>query len=134
MIYLEQESEQMTRLWQSDLLIRTLQIRCRVSIVFLSDSKDKMYGYVKGSTGEIQEMGQPYKFKASGRKFKEVNNIWGFFPREELVLVGETHKVPGSKGAVYTVTNDRGSWTCTCPASKWQKGECKHIVKLKTEA
>ena len=100
-------------------------------VYFLSDSKDKMYGYVKSSTGEIQEMNQPYKFKASGRKFQEVNNTWGFFPREELILVGETHKVPGSKGAVYTVTNDRGSWTCTCPASKWQAGECKHIVKLK---
>ena len=100
-------------------------------VYFLSDSKDKMYGYVKSSTGEIQEMGQPYKFKVSGRKFKEVNNIWGFFPKEELVLVGETHRVPGSNGAIYTVTNDRGSWTCTCPASKWQAGECKHIKALK---
>ena len=103
-------------------------------VYFLSDSKDKMYGYVKASTGEIQEMGQPYRFKASGRKFREVINRWGFFPREELVLVGETHKVPGSKGAVYTVTNDRGSWSCSCPSAKWQKAECKHIVQLKTVA
>ena len=102
-------------------------------VYFLSDSKDKMYGYVKSGTGEIQEMSTPYKFKASGRKFKEVNNTWGFFPKEELVLVGETHQVPGSKGAVYTVTNDKGSWTCTCPSAKWQKAECKHIVKLKAE-
>jgi hypothetical protein len=99
----------------------------------LSPDKQWMYGYVKASTGEIQEMGTPYRFKASGRKFKEVNNIWGFFPREELILIGETFKVPGSKGAVYTVANDRGSWTCTCPASKWQKGECKHITALKTK-
>jgi len=103
-------------------------------VYFLNDSKDKMYGYVKAGTGEIQEMGTPYKFRASGRKFKEVNNTWGFFPKEELILVGETFKVPGSKGAVYTVTNDRGSWTCTCPASKWQPGDCKHIVQLKTVA
>jgi hypothetical protein len=96
-------------------------------VYFLSDSKDKMYGYVKASTGEIFEVATPYRFKASGRKFKEVINTWGFFPREELVLVGETHKVNGSKGAVYTVNNDRGTWTCTCPASKWQAGECKHI-------
>ena len=101
-------------------------------VYFLSDSKDKMYGYVKSSTGEIQEMGTPYRFRASGRKFKEVANTWGFSPREELVPVGETHRVAGSKGAVYTVTNDRGSWTCTCPAAKWQAGECKHIVQLKT--
>ena len=96
-------------------------------VYFLSDSKDKMYGYVKAGTGEIFEVATPYRFKASGRKFKEVNNIWGFFPKEELVPVGETHKVHGSKGAVYTVNNDRGTWTCTCPASKWQAGECKHI-------
>jgi hypothetical protein len=101
-------------------------------VYFLSDSKDKMYGYVKSSTGEILEVATPYKFKASGRKFKEVANTWGFFPKEELVLVGETYRVGGSKGAIYTVTNDRGSWTCTCPASKWQKGECKHIKQLKT--
>ena len=102
-------------------------------VYFLSDSKDKMYGYVKASTGEIQEMGQPYKFKASGRKFKEVANTWGFFPKEELVLVGETHRVAGSRGAVYTVTNDRGSWSCSCPSAKWQKSECKHITALKAE-
>ena len=90
-------------------------------VYFISDSKDKMYGYVKSSTGEIQEMSTPYKFKASGRKFKEVINTWGFFPREELVLVCETFKVHGSKVEVYTVYNDRGSWTCTCTASKWQK-------------
>jgi hypothetical protein len=102
-------------------------------VYFLSDSKDKMYGYVKAGTGEIQEMSTPYRFKASGRKFREVANVWGFFPREEPVLVGETHRVSGSKGAVYTVTNDRGSWTCTCPASKWQAGECKHVKALQTQ-
>jgi hypothetical protein len=99
-------------------------------VYFLSDSKDKLYAYIKNSTDEIKEFATPYRFKASGRKFREVNNIWGFFPREELVLVGETFRVPGSKGAVYTVTNDRGSWTCTCPASKWQAGECKHIRQV----
>jgi hypothetical protein len=102
-------------------------------VYFLSDSKDKMYGYVKAGTGEILEVATPYKFKASGRRFKEVINVWGFFPREEMVLIGETHRVAGSKGAVYTVTNDRGTWSCTCPASKWQTGDCKHIRQLSSE-
>jgi hypothetical protein len=101
-------------------------------VYFLSDSKDKMYGYVQTGTGLIVEPKTPYKFKASGRKFKEVINTWGFFPREEPILVGEIFKVLGSKGAVYTVNNDRGSWTCTCPASKWQSGNCKHIVSLQS--
>jgi hypothetical protein len=102
---------------------------------FVSDSKDKAFAYIKAGSNTIEEFNKPYRFSTTGRKFKEVDNIWGFFPREELVLVGETFRVPGSKGAVYTVTNDRGAWSCTCPASKWSKdSECKHIVKLKTES
>jgi hypothetical protein len=102
-------------------------------VYFLSDSKDKMYGYVKYSTGEILEVTTPYRFKASGRKFQEVANTWGFSPKEEMIPLGETHRVTGSKGAVYTVNNDGGTWTCTCPASKWQSGECKHIKSLQAQ-
>lgn len=103
-------------------------------VYFLSDSKDKMYGYVKHGTGELKEMSRPYKFKASGRKFTEVANVWGFVVDSEPVSqpVGKTYQVPGSRGAVYTVTDDHGSWTCTCPAAKWQKGACKHVTGLQT--
>jgi hypothetical protein len=101
-------------------------------IYFLSDSKDKMYAYIN-KEGRIDEVKTPYRFHVRGRKFKEVANTWGFQPRDEVEVesAGEQHQVPGSKGAVYIVTNDRGSWTCTCPASKWQRGDCKHIVQLK---
>jgi hypothetical protein len=102
-------------------------------VYFLSDSKDKMYAYIN-KAGVVETVRTPYKFKASGRKFKEVPNTWGFKLVEELeeATLGKQYRVPGSKGSVYTVTNDNGAWTCTCPASKWQKGECKHVVKLKT--
>ena len=102
-------------------------------VYFLNDSKEKMYGYVQASTGIVQTMSAPYKFKASGRKFKEVPNRWNFKIEEEVVepTSGKEYKVPGSKGAIYTVTDDNGSWSCTCPASKWQKGDCKHIKSLK---
>jgi hypothetical protein len=104
-------------------------------VYFLSDAKDKMYGYVKAGTGEIQEMNTPYRFKASGRKFREVENIWNFSVEDQPEPTkGREYRVSGSGRNVYTVTDDAGSWSCTCPASKWQKGECKHIVKLKTEA
>jgi len=99
-------------------------------VYFLSDSKDKMYAYIN-KEGQIDEVKTPYRFHVRGRKFKEVPNTWGFSPREELIPVGETHRVAGSKGAVYTVTNDRGAWTCTCPAAKWGKDStCKHIKQL----
>jgi hypothetical protein len=103
-------------------------------VYFLSDSKDKMYGYVTRETGEVKEMSTPYRFHIRGRQFVEVPNRWAFSPKVESVPVGETHRVLGSKGAVYTVTNDRGAWTCTCPASKWQAGECKHIQALKIKS
>jgi hypothetical protein len=104
-------------------------------IYFLSDSKDKMYGYVKSGTGEVQEMTTPYRFKASGRKFQEVENIWNFLVEDRPEPTkGREYRVSGSGRNVYTVTDDAGLWSCTCPASKWQKGECKHIVKLKAEA
>ena len=101
---------------------------------FVSDSKDKAFAYIKAGSNTIEEFNKPYRFSTTGRKFKEVNNTWGFQPRDEMEVesVGEQHKVPGSNGAIYTVTNDHGTWTCTCPASKWQKGDCKHIVNLKS--
>lgn len=100
-------------------------------VYFLSDSKDKMYGYVKSSTGEIQVMSTPYKFKASGRKFKEVENRWNFSVDDQPEPAkGQEYRVTGSGKNIYTVTDDAGSWSCTCPASKWQKGNCKHIKSL----
>jgi hypothetical protein len=101
-------------------------------VYFLNDSKDKMYGYVQSGTGIMQTMKTPYRFYTRGRKFKEVPNTWNFKIGEDepKVAPGKQYRVPGSKGSIYTVTNDAGSWSCTCPASKWQKGECKHIKSL----
>lgn len=101
-------------------------------VYFLNDSKEKMYGYVQDSTGLVQTMSKPYRFRASGRRFKEVPNTWNFTVGEEQTesAPGQRYLVPGSRGAVYTVTDDRGTWSCTCPASKWQKGDCKHIRQL----
>jgi len=103
-------------------------------VYFLSDSKEKMYGYVQAGTGLVQTMSIPYRFKVSGRRFKEVANRWNFVIKEDepVETVGRQYQIPGSKGAIYTVTDDNGVWSCTCPASKWQKGECKHIKGLKT--
>ena len=38
----------------------------------------------------------------------------------------------GSKGNLYTVARKGGGYTCTCPASMFQKfKDCKHIVQAK---
>jgi hypothetical protein len=93
-------------------------------VYFLSDSKDKMYGYVKSSTGKIQEMSTPYRFKASGRKFKEVANVWGFKIAED-VPEGFVKIVIGSKGERYTITEVNNVRQCSCPGFKF-RGKCRH--------
>jgi hypothetical protein len=103
-------------------------------VYFTNDSKDKIYAYIKASGGAVERFKVPMKFKVSGRKFREVPNTFGYSiddKPEVPEVAGKQYQVPGSKGAIYTVTNDAGSWTCTCPASRWQKGECKHITALK---
>ena len=43
-------------------------------------------------------------------------------------------KVNGSKpGVVYSVAVIDNKWSCTCPASNFQRGDCKHIKAKKVE-
>jgi hypothetical protein len=102
-------------------------------VYFVNDSRDKMFAYVASGSVQVQEFERPIKFSVSRRKFKEVENRWGYAVPEAVKPEGQTWTVSGSKGAEYVVTNQAGSWTCTCPAAKWQRGECKHIKQLKTE-
>jgi hypothetical protein len=42
--------------------------------------------------------------------------------------------VPGSRGATYVVRCSRNSWSCTCKAYEFGRGEeCKHIKKVKED-
>lgn len=100
-------------------------------VYFLSDSKDKMYAYVKRNTETVTEFKKPYRFDSKGRKFTEIENTFGYKKPEVEVKLGKEYKVPGSANNVYVVREHLGEWTCTCPASKYQKGECKHVAKLK---
>lgn len=101
-------------------------------VYFVNDSQDKMFAYVPAGSVKVREFVKPIKFSVSRRRFQEVANVWGYQIPDQDQPAGKTWKVAGSRGAEYVVTEDRGSWTCTCPSAKWQKGECKHIQKLKT--
>lgn len=51
-----------------------------------------------------------------------------------VVLEDKSWEFIGSKGNKYTVKRSDGGWTCTCPASMFQKfKDCKHIVQAKNE-
>ena len=41
-------------------------------------------------------------------------------------------QVQGSKGNTYTVADNGGTWTYTCPGFGWRR-KCKHVESLKNE-
>lgn len=101
-------------------------------IYFTNDSKDKIFAYIRASGTEVERFGVPMPFRTSGRKFKEIPNTFGYTidePAEPAPTGAKEYRVSGSRGNVYTVTDDHGTWTCTCPASRWQRGQCKHITQ-----
>lgn len=43
-------------------------------------------------------------------------------------------KVPSSNGkSEYLVKFQHGVWSCTCPASTFRRGNCKHIKEIETK-
>lgn len=99
---------------------------------FLNDSKDKMYGYVREADGVVQIFAKPYRFHVRGRKFREIKNTWNVKVDDAEPVEGRNWTVPGSKGAVYTVTENRGSWTCTCSGFKF-RSQCRHVTELQDQ-
>ena len=97
-------------------------------IYFLSDSKDKLYAYIKAGTNEVFEFKKPYKFSVSRRRFKEVKNVWDYV-KPNNAPVGRNWTVAGSKGSKYTVTEIEGQWACTCSGFIF-RGQCRHIVEI----
>lgn len=52
--------------------------------------------------------------------------------KEEIEFIKEVISSKGDKSYQITKSTE-GSWRCTCPANQWQKGDCKHIKKIKKE-
>jgi hypothetical protein len=99
-------------------------------VYFLNDSRDKMYGFVNSRTGLVEVVKKPYRFHTRGRKFKEVKNVWKFAVEEtESKPQGRSWQVAGSKGNSYTVTQELGTWTCTCSGFKF-RGKCRHVSEI----
>jgi hypothetical protein len=66
----------------------------------------------------------------------DVNPSQHIKPKEEpKVEEFKTWVVEGSKpGTKYTVVNNKGKWSCTCPASQFRRhSDCKHIAGKKAE-
>jgi hypothetical protein len=44
-----------------------------------------------------------------------------------------SYEVQGSKGNTYIVSDNGGTWTCTCPGFGWRR-KCKHVEAQKNES
>jgi len=69
--------------------------------------------------------------------WEELEKMWKkptFKKNKEIISKKQTFSVEGSKGNKYTITNDKGIWTCSCPAHGFGRGkDCKHIKQIKSE-
>lgn len=97
-------------------------------VYFMDDSRSKMFAYVQVGTNKPFKFKNPIRIDIRGRKFVEVVNKWKFSIDD--APLGKTWKVTGSKGDVYTVSEDNGTMSCTCSGFKF-RGDCKHVKSVK---
>lgn len=84
-----------------------------------------LVGY-KGPKTEYKKFSKPMKrFSKSGRTFKKV----GTYADADESSNANVTTVKGSKGNVYTVTEEDGKVTCTCPGYTY-RGHCKHVDQV----
>ena len=95
-------------------------------VYFVSDNREKCYGYVRVGDKKPQRFKTPYSFSTARRKFQEVPNIYRFSVEEKnSVPEGFVKYVVGSKGDRYTITEVDGTRQCSCSGFKF-RGKCRH--------
>ena len=81
------------------------------------------------------------KWAVSGQHWLEVPETLTLDRVGEYMVVAErvnapqlvevrTYEVQGSKGNTYTVVDNKGTWTCTCPGFGFRR-KCRHITEVK---
>ena len=93
---------------------------------FVTDAKDKMFAYIKESDTIVEEFKKPISFSTSHRKFKELENTFGYTP-PEILPEGFVKIVLGSKGERYQITEINGVRKCTCAGYRF-RGACRHTI------
>lgn len=97
----------------------------------LDDSKDRMIAYRPVGKTSFMIFKKPIKISLSGRKFTEVKNTFGFTMQEE-VSTDKVHKVIGSKGEIYNVTETVNGFACSCAGFKF-RSKCKHAEMIQNK-
>jgi len=94
-------------------------------VYLLNDSKTKMFAYVKPGSKAAFKFKNPINIDTRGRKFKEVENTFGYRVDTESPMYPQW-TVTGSKGDKYTVEKTENGYTCSCSGFKF-RAKCKHI-------
>jgi len=100
--------------------------------VYLMDG-DKIYAYSRWGESKPEYFDRPTTIDRRRRKFVEVANRWKFKMVKPEQPQGRVWNITGSKGDVYTVNENQGSWTCTCSGFKF-RGQCRHITTLQLDS
>jgi len=93
-----------------------------INHIYLLDG-DKALAYIKKGTTDPFYFKSPMTIDKRRRTFVEVKPSPFKMETPSSVVV-----VTGSKGQTYEV--DTVLRTCTCPSSKYHRGECKHIKSV----
>lgn len=94
-------------------------------IYVLTDSKEKMIGYIRAGTDKLEIFKQPLPFDVRRRKFKQVPNTFGYV-EPKLVNTANSWQVKSSSGSVYTIEKNGTRLSCTCMGFKF-KSKCRHV-------
>jgi hypothetical protein len=97
-------------------------------IYLLNDSKDKMFAFRPGRTGEIKVFRNPIRIDLRGRKFV-INPVQFETELKEPEPEGRSWTVKGSKGDEYRVTELNGDYSCTCSGFRF-RGKCRHVEQF----
>lgn len=97
-------------------------------VYWMNDSGNKIYAYARwGNPKDVQQFRSPITIDQRGRRFVPVrHDIYNWQDPNE-VPQGRAITVTGSRGDVYTVTEENGQWQCSCAGFKF-RGQCRHIA------
>ena len=106
-----------------------------ITIPFTKTAFGTRFGIAKTLTGTYVCPG--WHLVPDGTKIEDVRFDYVEPVKVEKVIQEQTEwKVPGSRpGVVYQVNRyPDGDWTCSCPAKAFKRGDCKHIISLKSKS
>ncbi|NBR61844.1 MAG: hypothetical protein EBT86_09400 [Actinobacteria bacterium] len=91
------------------------------NMYLVSDDMEQIVAYVPEGSKIAQRFKQPIRWDPRGRKFKILMEL-------HENNSGDTRRVVGSKGQIYTLTRANGQWQCTCPGYSY-RGQCRHVTE-----